>query len=72
MKQKQEMTECFLCKGKGKIPTHKVLTKNEKREMRAEASRLLVANGYSFRETAKLLGYKSPQSITKAMNQKKK
>ena len=51
--------ECPICKGKG-IIEKPIIPKDKK-----DAVLLLVKNGFGIRMTQRLLGYKSPRSVTK-------
>lgn len=53
------MIECPMCKGEGELPTHKALTKKDKVAM----AKLLKKQGYSIRQTMKIMGYKSSRSV---------
>ena len=55
------MIRCPICNGKGEIETPKCLI--NKKEAYSIMAKSLKKEGYSIRQTMKLMGYKSPRSI---------
>ena len=55
----QDQVECPVCSGKGILSDPKSITVAEKRR----AATVLLEQGFGIRETARLLGYKSPMSV---------
>lgn len=64
----KETKSCPICKGTGKITTIKA--ENYTLENRKRAKKLH-KEGYSYREIMTMMGYKSPRSISKLMNDEK-
>lgn len=56
--------ECPVCKGTGKIPVP------INRDLKKQAIQTLYKEGYGIRQIQRLLGYKSPQSVSFILNQK--
>jgi len=56
--------KCPCCKGKGKIEAPTKRTKYELSEIKTSAAKALIEAGFSFRQAAEVLGYKSVNSIT--------
>ena len=55
--------KCPLCKGEGKTVSREQRTAEEKRKLAVKLRKL----GFSFREIQNALGYKSPNSVSKAL-----
>lgn len=62
--------KCPVCKGNGNIPEPH--TFNTLPQLKKKAAHLLRHNGYGIREIQRLLGYKSPRSITKILEPKQR
>ena len=58
--------KCPVCKGKGELPEPRKVARDRSKERRAMA-RVLRANGYSIRQIADFLGWKSPRSVMLAL-----
>jgi hypothetical protein len=58
-------TICPICRGSGSLPEPKPQRKDE-RDTRREMARVLREHGYSLRQIAGLVGYKSPRSVALA------
>ena len=59
---------CPVCKGSGHLSISRRVTRDRTKERRAMA-KVLRANGYSIRQIADLLGWKSPRSVQLALEQ---
>ena len=59
--------KCPICKGKGELPEPRQVGRDRAKEKR-EMARVLRANGYSIRQIADFIGYKSPRSVVLALN----
>lgn len=68
MTSKTKLKKCPVCSGVGKIPVPR--SEKSKVEQKHDMARTLVKAGYSFREVAEFLGYKSSASVTHALKQK--
>lgn len=62
--------KCPICNGSGELPEPHDRIKDKKSERR-EAAKVLRAAGYSIRQIADFLGYKSPRSVVLALEEKK-
>jgi len=62
---------CPICNGSGELPEPNSRIKDDKAERR-EAAKVLRDAGYSIRQIAGFLGYKSPRSVFLAIQEKKK
>ncbi len=60
--------KCPVCKGKGHLPEPRKVERDRTKE-RYEMAKVLRANGYSIRQIADFLGYKSPRSVVVALEQ---
>lgn len=60
--------KCPVCKGKGELPEPRQVLRDRTRERR-DMARVLRANGYSIRQIADFLGWKSPRSVVVALEQ---
>jgi hypothetical protein len=60
--------KCPVCKGKGELPEPRKVARDRTRE-RYEMAKVLRANGYSIRQIADFLGWKSPRSVVVALEQ---
>jgi ribosomal protein L15E len=60
--------KCPVCKGKGHLPEPRKIERDRAQERYAMA-KVLRANGYSIRQIADFLGYKSPRSVVVALEQ---
>jgi hypothetical protein len=58
------MIKCPVCNGRGKLASPSRVPDTA---LRQEAAVTLVGSGFSYRETMRLLGYKSPRSVVQAM-----
>jgi len=56
---------CPICRGKGEIVKPRI--RHDLRDLREKAVVKLRESGFSFGEIMKLVGYKSPNSITKIL-----
>ena len=65
MTDNNELIRCPICKGRGKIERPSRHTGDRKKE----AVRLLIKEGFSYREVMRLLDYKSPGSVQKALEE---
>ena len=59
---KHQKLKCPVCKGSGEVPPPSEKIK-ERQRRRAEVANKLRDKGYSIREIAALMGYKSPNSV---------
>lgn len=57
--------QCPVCKGKGKLPK----PRRKEGDRKKTAVRVLVDAGFSYREIMLLMGYKSPGSVQRALEQ---
>lgn len=57
--------KCPLCKGTGKTVSRSQRTAKEKQEKAVQLRKM----GFKFREIQNALGYKSPNSVSKALKQ---
>jgi len=57
----EKKIDCICCNGTGKISAPSRKTKEL--DIKAMMAKKLLAEGYSFRKAAEVLGYKSPRSI---------
>jgi transposase len=60
--------KCPVCKGNGHLPEPRKIERDRTQERYAMA-KVLRANGYSIRQIADFLGYKSPRSVSVALEQ---
>jgi len=60
--------KCPVCKGKGSLPEPRKIERDRTHERR-EMAKVLRANGYSIRQIADFLGWKSPRSVVVALEQ---
>lgn len=60
--------KCPICKGKGDLPEPRS-TQRDKAAERRRMVRILRDAGYSIRQIADLIGYKSPRSVVLALEQ---
>ena len=58
--------KCPVCKGKGELPEPRS-TQRDKTAERQRMVRILRDAGYSIRQIAALIGYKSPRSVALAL-----
>lgn len=58
--------KCPICKGKGHIPEPRKVARDRAKE-RQSMAKVLRANGYSIRQIADFLGWKSPRSVQEAL-----
>lgn len=58
--------KCPICK-KGELPEPKGQTRYDKSEAKKKMARVLVNNGFSYRQIASFIGWKSTQSVSKAI-----
>jgi putative intracellular protease/amidase len=65
--EKQEVV-CPICHGTGVLPEPLRSERNTGRKQ--QMVKVLVDTGFSYREVAKFLGYKSPNSVTKVLKEK--
>lgn len=63
---KEKTIKCIACKGTGVLPAPRKKQGDRQKEM----IRVLVSNGFSYREVCTLLGIKSVNSITRVMREK--
>lgn len=66
MKETQASTnkhKCPACKGTGEIDFSPRHVEDHQRGMKQIVAETLIKSGYSFRQIAKILGYKSPRSV---------
>lgn len=61
--------KCPVCKGKGNLPEPRKVARDRAAERRAMA-KVLRSNGYSIRQIADFLGWKSPRSVVEALEAK--
>ena len=56
--------KCPVCKGKGTLPKPRKTEKElQATQRKHEMAKTLIDAGYSYREVADLLGYKSPSTV---------
>ena len=69
---REEIINCPICKGTGKIEFGKLQSKKKEWVMiKKKMCKTLVKNGFTYRQVAKLLGFKSPASVVFIINGKK-
>ena len=62
-------TKCIVCRGTGALPLPFARLKDGT-ELKKRMAVVLVKNGFSYRQVAKFLGWKSPRSVSVAMQKK--
>ena len=63
-----EEEKCPICKGSGLIPQKCESRKSDVVQRKKKVSKVLHKKGYSYREIMKILGYRSPRTIFKWVN----
>jgi hypothetical protein len=58
---------CPVCKGKGELPEPRQAGRDRSKERR-DMAKVLRKNGYSIRQIANFLGWKSPRSVVLALD----
>lgn len=61
--------KCPICKGSGELPAPNGRIR-DKSEERRRIARILHKSGYSYRQIAKVVGWKSPRSVMLAVKEK--
>lgn len=68
----KQIIKCPICRGTGKIEFGKLQSKKKEWVMvKKDMCKTLVKDGFSYRQVAKLLGFKSPASVVFIINNRK-